>query len=281
MPLPADFHFSQGSLQDYVDCQRRFQLRYLLQVAWPALEAEPALENERHMQQGARFHRLVHQHLLGVPAQHLTPTAEQDEDLARWWQSYLRHSPVPATGTRYPEITLSAPLAGYRLTATYDLVVVATEGRSLIFDWKTSRRRSPRQWLAGRLQTRVYPYLLVRAGADLNGGQPIEPEQVEMVYWFAEFPTRPERFVYNREQFAEDNGYLTGLIEEIKTLSLSDEPLPLTPIEERCRFCVYRSLCDRGITAGPLDEIMDLAEFLSEEALDVELDFEQIAEIEY
>ena len=40
--LPDDFHFSQGSLQDYVDCQRRFQLRYLMKLAWPAVDAEPA-----------------------------------------------------------------------------------------------------------------------------------------------------------------------------------------------------------------------------------------------
>ena len=42
--LPADFHFSQGSLQDYVDCPRRFQLRYMMKLAWPAVEAEPAVE---------------------------------------------------------------------------------------------------------------------------------------------------------------------------------------------------------------------------------------------
>jgi hypothetical protein len=45
--LPLDFQFSQGSLQDYVDCRRRFQLRYLDQLAWPAVEAEPLLEHEQ------------------------------------------------------------------------------------------------------------------------------------------------------------------------------------------------------------------------------------------
>ena len=38
--LPPDFHFSQRSLQDYVDCRRRFQLRYLQHLAWPAVEAK-------------------------------------------------------------------------------------------------------------------------------------------------------------------------------------------------------------------------------------------------
>lgn len=30
MNLPGSFHFTQSSLQDYLDCPRRFQLRYVL-----------------------------------------------------------------------------------------------------------------------------------------------------------------------------------------------------------------------------------------------------------
>ena len=282
MPLPPDFHFSQGSLQDFVDCQRRFQLRYLDRIAWPAVEAEPILENERHLQQGALFHLMVQQHLLGVPVERLTAMA-QDEDLARWWGNYLDAAPAALDGERYPEFPLSAPfgVSGVRrLVAKYDLVVIAPDGRALIFDWKTSRRRSPQSRLARRLQTRVYPYLLVQAGADLNGGRPFEPGQIEMVYWFADFPDRPERFSYNAAQYAEDGGYLAGLLEQIATLSLGNGIFPLTEVEERCLFCVYRSLCDRGAAAGSLDEI-EFDEPELDFAIEIDLDFEQIAEIEY
>ena len=282
MSLPSDFHFSQGSLQDFVDCQRRFQLRYLDHIAWPAVEAEPILENERHLQQGALFHLMVQQHLLGVPVERLTAMA-QDEDLARWWGNYLNAAPASLDGDRYPEFTLSAPLgvSGVRrLVAKYDLVVVAPDGRALIFDWKTSRRRSPQSRLARRLQTRVYPYLLVQAGADLNGGRPFEPSQVEMVYWFGDFPDRSERFSYNAAQYAEDGGYLAGLLDQIATLSLGSGIFPLTEVEERCLFCVYRSLCDRGAAAGNLDDI-DFDEPELDFSLEIDLDFEQIAEIEY
>jgi len=34
--LPAPFTFSQSSLQDYYDCPRRFELRYLSRLIWPA-----------------------------------------------------------------------------------------------------------------------------------------------------------------------------------------------------------------------------------------------------
>ena len=68
MNLPDDFAFTQGSLQDAADCLRRFELRYIKRLRYPAVEAVPALQFEQRTRQGARFHKLVQQHLLGVPA---------------------------------------------------------------------------------------------------------------------------------------------------------------------------------------------------------------------
>ena len=79
---------SQSSLQDYNDCPRRFELRYLKQLSYPAEEAEPALENEKHQQEGEYFHRLVQQHLIGIPAEQVSKLANTD-NLQRWWENYL------------------------------------------------------------------------------------------------------------------------------------------------------------------------------------------------
>jgi hypothetical protein len=65
--IPSPFTFSQSSLQDYSDCPRRFQLRYIEQLQWPAVEAEPVMENEHHQQEGQLFHRMVQQHRIGLP----------------------------------------------------------------------------------------------------------------------------------------------------------------------------------------------------------------------
>ena len=289
MTLPTDFQFSQGSLQDYVDCPRRFQLRYLLRLAWPAVEAEPALENERHLQQGAAFHRLAHQHTLGIAPERLS-SAATGAALRRWWRNYLERGPDDLPAIRYPEIVLSAPVGGYRLVARYDLVAVDLERRAVIVDWKTSRKRPRKRWLAGRLQSQVYPYLLVRAGSHLNAGQPFEPEQVEMVYWFADFPDETARFAYDTARYEDDEAYLTLLVGQVANLSnspppvgqvanLSNSSFPLTTQERHCKYCRYRSLCQRGVRAGALDEIEDELEL--DEGLSISLDFEQIAEIEY
>ena len=276
MALPSDFQFSQASLQDYVDCPRRFQLRYVLQLAWPAQEVEPALENEQHMRQGAAFHRLIHRHTLGIPAEDLSRTV-QDADLRRWWHNYLERRPEGLPKARFPEIVLSAPMGEHRLLAKYDLVAVEPGQRAVIVDWKTSRKRTKRKYLTERLQTKVYPYLLVRAGAHLDGGQPIAPEQNEMIYWFADYPEDPARFAYDVAQYEADGAYLTSLVEEIA--GLGDTDFPLATQERRCKFCPYRSLCQRGVRAGTLDEIEDEVDV--GDTFDVDIDFEQIAEIAY
>jgi RecB family exonuclease len=200
----------------------------------------------------------------------------------RWWLSFGEFLPqianaAPGPGWQlYPEISLTAPLAGTRLVGKYDLVAVHPQGRLRIYDWKTSRQRSKRQTLEKRLQTRLYPYLLTCAGAFLNGGVPIQPEQVEMVYWFTEHPEQPERFTYSNAAFQADEAYLTSLIETVRRLEEAD--FTLTDDERQCAYCVYRSLCNRGVAAG------DLADFDAggDGGLPgFELDFEQIAEIAY
>ena len=93
MQLPDDFAFSQSSLQDFVDCPRRFLLRYVQHLQWPALASVPALEFERITRLGTDFHRLVHQHQLGLPLERLAAQID-DEQLRAWWQNYLEYGHV-------------------------------------------------------------------------------------------------------------------------------------------------------------------------------------------
>jgi CRISPR/Cas system-associated exonuclease Cas4 (RecB family) len=279
MTLPETFQFSQTNLQDYVDCARRFQLRHLLRQPWPAVASEPLDEYERLVERGQRFHRLAERHNLGVPEATLTRSID-DDDLRRWWRNYLE-SPPPnlPTAVRRPEVTLSAPLGGYRLTvARYDLLAVEPGQRAVIVDWKTSLRRPDSAALAARLQTRIYRYVLVEAGTALNGGLPLSPEQITMIYWFAEHPANPEILPYDSAQYTADAAELASLVADIAAHAEgAEEVWPLTPDERRCRFCTYRSLCRRGVLPGPLTEFdVDAAIEIS-----LDFDFEEIEEIEY
>lgn len=267
--LPAPFSFSQSSLQDYVDCPRRFQLRYIERLAWPAVETEPALENERHQQEGQFFHRLVQQHLIGLPAGKLAPLASTP-DLQRWWQNYCTHDFQLDGYAKHTELVLSAPLEPHRLLAKYDLVAIQPGRKALIFDWKTYAKRPRDERMAARIQTRLYRALLVLAGAGINGGKPISPEQVEMIYWYADFPAEPARFPYDAAQFERDRSALAGLAGGIG----NHRHFPLTEDEKKCAFCPYRSYCNRGAQAGESPEV-------ETELENADIDYEQIQEIAF
>jgi hypothetical protein len=291
MPLPPNFIFNQASLQDAVECRRRFQLRYLLELAWPAPVAEPADEHEAHIRGGEAFHRLIHQHQVGLPAERLTAQAEAEVEstrhLAEWWNNYLTQPPENLPAVRWPEVTLSVPVGGtHRLLAKYDLVAIEPGRRAVIVDWKTSARRPTGARLAARLQTRVYRYVLVRAGSQLNRGAALQPEQIEMIYWFANFPDQPERLPYNRTQHEADGRYLTSLIGDLTQAGDGANPgddFPLTDDATRCHFCPYRSLCGRGVEAGDMHADGTDADASEGAATDwaVDFDFEQVAEVAF
>lgn len=265
---------SQSSLQDYMDCAQRFKLRYLDRLSYPAVETEPTLENEKHQQEGEYFHRLVQQHLIGIPAEQIAKFANT-MNLQRWWENFIAAPELRGLtdlGSLYPEATLSAPLGKYRLLAKYDLITIQNE-KAIIYDWKTYRKRPRTEWLSARMQTRVYQALLVNAGAHLNNGKPFEPEQIEMIYWFADFPNDPARFTYTAAQFKRDWDSLLKLSEEIA----SAPSYPLTDDRQKCLYCTYRSYCERGIRAGNMEQAE--AEMEAEELFDV--NFEQIGEIAF
>jgi CRISPR/Cas system-associated exonuclease Cas4 (RecB family) len=270
--LPTPFTFSQSSLQDYVDCPRRFELRYIEKLDWPAVEAEPVAENERRMADGNFFHRLAQQFLLGLPADKLSRLAASP-DLSRWWDNFHQSfSSLSELGSLHPEVALSAPIGTHRLLAKFDLIAVR-DGRATIYDWKTYHKRPKDEWMAIRMQTRVYRYLLALAGSHLNGGQPFAPESIQMIYWYTDYPSEPATFGYDESQFKRDEAAIEKLVSEIQTL----EKFKLTSDEGKCRFCPYRSYCNRGVTAGDWHDAEAEAEV--HEAFDI--NFEQIAEIAF
>jgi len=275
--IPDHFQFSQSSLQDYLDCPRRFELRYLLKQEWPALKSEPVLELEAHMEQGKQFHRMVQQHLIGIPQEQLSALAKGPE-LQSWWDNYLSSKPLAGLPEkRYFEYRLTAPFAGFRVVAQYDLLAISCGERAVIIDWKTSQKRPRTEFLKNRMQTRLYPFLLALGGQELNQGNPLLPEQIEMIYWFAGHPNEPERLHYTKSQFESDRDFLFQILREIANKTAEEFPKTLD-VEQHCKYCRYRSLCDTGKSAGdwrqdPSSELEDI------ETL-AELDIDQIMEIE-
>lgn len=297
--LQDTFAFSQSSLQAYEDCPRRFWLAFVEQLAWPAIEASPVQEHEALVRLGSAFHRLVQRAEVGLDRDLLA--AGLEPPLAGWFQAYQRQRPADLP-TAFVEVEhiLSIPFATvdgslnsdessivngqsaisnrYRLAAKYDLIAAEPNGRVVIIDWKTTRKRADPATLRRRLQTIVYPYVLVEASAALPWG-PVTPEQVEMRYWFTAAPGQPVIFRYDRAQHEANRQRLQQLLAQILAGQReADFPkVADTEINRQrfCNFCIYRSRCNRGVFAGDLHELGDTEDFFAvdlEAALEFTLD---------
>ncbi len=250
--------YSQHSLQDYIECPLRYKLRYLDEMAWPAARTDDQLQNEHHTQQGVEFHRLVQQFIVGIPVDILQASI-RDPLVLEWWQAFMsarQAFPVSideqAGRIRMAEHTITGQLAGQHLVAKVDLLVVQPGEKIWIFDWKTGNKPLRYSHLLDRIQTRVYMYMSVEAGTRWNNGQPFPADQVEMIYWQAADPHELIRIPYSTERFQQDQDQLTRLIETIE--GEPEDGFFRTAEERNCRFCNYRSFCERGFIPGSQEE---------------------------
>ena len=279
--MVTKFRYSQANFQDFQDCHRRFFLRYIRKLAWPAVESQPVQKNEIFREQGVSFHRMIQQYFLGIPEETLS-SLNLDDPLHGWWQNFIESKMnLPAIhhpqARIFPEYTLNTDLGKHRLSAKFDLLVVL-DNQITIFDWKTSHRRPEIRFLEKRLQSIVYPFLAARSGPYLLQDKVgFQPENIKLFYWFAEFPDQPIILSYSQKKMESDYQYLLSISNEIENLgAIGEEAFTLTQEEKMCDFCVYRSLCNRGISAGihTIMEDFDAANNLT-------FDLDQIDEIEF
>ena len=76
-----------------------------------------------------------------------------------------------------------------------------------------------------------------------------------MRYWFPSAPDRPEVIGYTKDKHEGNKELFAGLISEIK--ATQDGYFLLTGDERKCKFCEYRSLCERQVKAGDWKETDD------------------------
>jgi CRISPR/Cas system-associated exonuclease Cas4 (RecB family) len=285
MTLPDSFYFSKGKLQDYLDCQRRFQLRYLLNLSWPAILAEPIEEIELMVLLGQKFHQMLRQYFLGISQDRITQLINNDK-LRIWWNRFLNLQSEKTQmefiwleqGQNFPEVSITAFLEKFPAIAKYDLISILHSEKIFIVDWKTSLKLPSHSFLMERMQTKLYPFLLVEAGTFINQGISIDPDAVEMIYWYANFPKLIQRFEYSRQQHQLNERYLKKLIDEIS--HKQENEFELTTHVYTCRNCTYRSLCERGSHMSNLSHLETFPESY-DEIIEPELIIENIAEIEF
>lgn len=236
---------SRQRLQTFLICRRRFELRYLRRLPWPAAPVDE--EAAASLARGQQFHELVQRHFLGLPAD---PALIEDAALRRWQRLFQSSGPPLPPGQRLVETSLTAPVGGHLLTGRFDLVVIGEneDGRPFahVFDWKTGapphEAALRRDW-----QTRLYLALLAEGGAALwAGGRPtrLAPEDVSLTYWFVQQPHAPLTIGYSAAAHENNWEEITAVVAEIEA-ALARGEWPLTDDTAHCRVCAYQAFCGR------------------------------------
>lgn len=242
--LPAGFQFTQGSLGDYSDCRRRFLLRYVKELEWPAPITARTEQLEEAMERGKRFHDLVQQDALDVDVSGVVAESD-DEQLQEAWRNYRLSPPDLPAGREFSEVTLSAPIAGCRLTAKLDRLILTDDGQAVIVDWKTGERLPTLETLRNDWQTIVYRYVVAEAAHKLVNREQFAPKNVSLLYWYALHPNELPPLAYSAEEHNRAREQLESVVAEIAGLN-SEGEFAKTDNWDECRRCRYRSYCNRG-----------------------------------
>jgi CRISPR/Cas system-associated exonuclease Cas4 (RecB family) len=274
MAIDRQFIFSAHKLQDYLDCERRFELKYLAQQQWPAIRSEPVYELEQQIQLGEQFHLFAQQFFSHIPEEAIQSQI-RDAQLAQWWQEFVPFARNFLDHDCFAEHRISFQLEQRRFIAILDLLVIHKNGDYKILDWKTNKKKPGSAQVKKSIQSRLYPLLLLLSEEKRTGSPKIDPNKIEMTYWFANYPHNPESFRYSNFQFQEDLSFIQELIQRITSLQRGE--FQKTSVIERCKFCQYRSLCERGSAAGSMTDLED--DIWDEEIEDI--DFSQIGEIAF
>jgi len=278
MLKPNQFlQLSQSNLQDYLDCPRRFQLKVIEGLSWPAAYSEPIEIFEKSTRIGNIFHLICQQFFSGVDPV-LIENSLSDPVLQEMWDNFLPYGESLLQYHLYPEPLLSISFLEHKLIAKYDLIVEVNPKQYLIIDWKTTANKPPRSKLGKRLQTHLYPYIFSQAGNDLFLDNSISPAFIEMRYWYPLSSEHEEIFPYSDEKNAKVKTDLEQILSKIITSISERTEFQLTDDKTSCQYCVFRSLCNRGSTAGSFEKYPPIEH---EDLTYVQFDMNQVSEIDY
>ena len=263
---------SQYKLATFLTCQRRFQLRYLRRLPWPATPLPE--RTEQALQQGQDFHQLLERHFLGLT---IAPGTIPDRQVQQWWQAFVAHSPVqalPDNAHFLPETGLTVPLGNHLLYGRFDLLVIGEDGQNQpfahIFDWKTGRPATLDE-LNGRWQTRLYLALLAEGGSAFwPQNIQLAPEQISLTYWYVQAADIPMTIRYSAADHQANWAELQQIAAHIDD-AVNAGDWPLTDDWQSCRSCAYQAFCGRQGVGTAVPELDAQDETEESPALDEQL----------
>ena len=258
--MTDSLQLSQSALASFSRCARRFYLRFVMRLEWPAPLTGSEQEWERSLRRGEELHLFIEQAALGMDIAAMVREAG-DTQLFRWYDSVIDYPPPQPVGEVHTELELMVPLGDHRLVARFDRLIVSpqVDGSIIhIVDWKTGTpqdaSRLGRSW-----QTAIYQFVAVEVSDQLTtDGSPVAPANIGFTYWQAEAPQAPVVLAYDEDAHEAGRLRIGGAVEQIEQrISGGEESFERTTDLDACRHCPYRSYCERGREPPPgvdLDE---------------------------
>ncbi|MGE5328477.1 MAG: PD-(D/E)XK nuclease family protein [Deltaproteobacteria bacterium] len=257
-----EMYFSQNSLEIFNKCKLKFKKRYVDGLLWKSHEDK---EN-KHAEKGRLFHLLAYRFFMGLDDSFVDEKGEYS-DIKVWQDRLKSYIAIDSRNEYYPEFELKLCEDNIKIQAKYDLIMLDAENRAVIYDWKVQEKAIKPNNAEKAFQTRVYMYLLAKAG-DIIKGKAIRPQDITMVYWQANHPANPVRIEYSEELFKQDEEFVKNEIEKILSCNFDSTGLKTTD-EKVCRFCEFCSICN-GV---------DAEEVVQEDGFEIE--WETVEEIEF
>ncbi len=231
--------FSRARLVDFLTCPRRFELRYLRRLVWPAapLDEKTAVS----LQQGQQFHNLLERRFLHLPIN----IGDHSPTIRSWYNIFQQNKTMLPNGEYLPELTLTVPIGNHFLTGRFDLLVQKNDHLHL-FDWKTGRPRNLAA-LHADWQTRLYLAMIVESGQAITPA-PITPENVSMTYWYVNEPNSPHHIRYDAAWHERNWAEIEEIVVDING-RLTTNIWEKTTDSEECRNCPYQIYCSQRSSA--------------------------------
>ena len=267
---------NQSNLMDFKDCPRRFQFKHIMERKWPAAIAFPLESLEQSLNLGNKFHQIAHQYFLGL-SPNLIRESISDPILQMMFDEFHEYAHQFLSDHFFAEQLLQISFGEFRLSAKFDLLV-HHNGRFIILDWKTSKKKPPLSKVMDQMQTSLYPYIFTKAGQQLYSGHNITPDQIDLIYWYPSIQEHEVVIPYTSKKEIEFEQELDSILSHLTNLISSEEAFPLTRDTKQCEYCPFRSYCERDPIIGILDELIEIEQ---EKGNDIFFDLDQIIEIDF
>ncbi len=241
--------FSASQVEAFSSCRRKYYYGSLVRLNWPAPFDRNFQKAEALTALGRDFHLAVQRVIQRILT--IDEAVQTNQGRVRiWLERFSQTIALPSDGAVYAELPLTMAIGEDIWNGKIDSLAVSGE-RVTIYDWKTTRRPGERSVYAEAAQTRLYRALAV-ANRKALGIAPNRFPDIEMIYWFANFPDKPIRFTYSESAYAEDLAVLTALAERMR--STAEEDYPRTRDAKICAWCRYRTYCRPSFVAPEFDE---------------------------